>query len=225
MFMLKIVLKKLVKYFLLSSAIWLHSKLYVFIGVLLINEKTGSHPKHKILNYGAWFESKVKPSWNILDIGSGKGVLGYQLSFHVNKVIGIELDSGNYSLSKNRFKRENLYWVHADAMLADYSEFGKIDAVILSNVLEHISEREAFIGHLKSNIQWGHEGPCFLIRVPTIERDWLSVFKLENGYEYRLDSTHFVEYTEDQLRTEIQKAGLKAEIIERRFDELFLVAM
>lgn len=223
--MFKIVLKKLLKYFLLRVAIWLHSKLYVFIGVLLINEKTGFHPKHKILNYGAWFEKKVKPEWSIVDIGSGKGVLGYHLASHVKKVVGIEIDSANYLLSKKRFKKENLHWVHADAMLVDYSELGEIDAVILSNVLEHIAKREAFINHLEANIQWGREGPRFLIRVPTIERDWLSVYKFVNGYEYRLDRTHFIEYTEDELRAEIQNAGLKTEVIERRFDELFLVAM
>jgi hypothetical protein len=41
------------------------------------------------------------------------------------------------------------------------------------------------------------------------ERDWRVPLKKELGIDYRLDSTHFIEYTEIEFREEIHRAGYK----------------
>jgi hypothetical protein len=63
----------------------------------------------------------------------------------------------------------------------------------------------------------------FLIRVPLIDRDWITLYKQELGLEYRLDPTHFTEYTEDQLIEELNSAGLSIRSSRIRYGELYAV--
>ncbi len=46
-----------------------------------------------------------------------------------------------------------------------------------------------------------------LLRVPMLSRDWLTMYKKEHGYEYRLDPTHYIEYTLPDLKEEINQSG------------------
>ena len=73
--------------------------------------------------------------------------------------------------------------------------------LILSNVLEHIADR---VGLLKKLSRLSHR---LLIRVPMIERDWIVLYKKSLGLEYRLDSTHYIEYTMKVLRDEASRSG------------------
>jgi 2-polyprenyl-3-methyl-5-hydroxy-6-metoxy-1,4-benzoquinol methylase len=88
--------------------------------------------------------------------------------------------------------------------VADLNEFTteeKFDKIVLSNVLEHIDERVALLKKLKS---LSH---TILLRVPLISRDWLAVYKKEQGLEYKLDPTHKIEYREEELEKELKAAG------------------
>ena len=42
-----------------------------------------------------------------------------------------------------------------------------------------------------------------------VDRDWIALYKKEIGVEYRLDKTHYIEYTLDTFQAELKKAGLK----------------
>jgi hypothetical protein len=97
--------------------------------------------------------------------------------------------------------------------------------VTLSNVLEHIENRVDFLRRIVSVVVWSNPASKkFLIRVPALDRDWLSVFKKEVGVEYRLDRTHAVEHTQQQLVEELAEAGLHIESTETRFGEYYLVS-
>jgi hypothetical protein len=65
--------------------------------------------------------------------------------------------------------------------------------------------------------------PKFLIRVPLITRSWLPVYLKELGYEYRLDKTHYIEYTEEEFFEEMEKAGLEVESYYVKWGELYAV--
>ena len=217
-------LKTFISKFFLAHLIKMHSRLYTIIGVLLIDEKSGSHPKHEILNYQKWYVDKVSGSWTILDIGSGKGVLTSQIAPYVKKIYGIDINKINHDLSRENFNCKNIEWIHGDALTFDFQVLGRIDAIVLSNVLEHIEDRIEFLRNLIEHVKWGEAGPTFLIRVPTIERDWLTIYKRMQGFEYRLDRTHFIEFTEQELSDELSKCFLTFSRIERRFDEYFVTA-
>ena len=63
----------------------------------------------------------------------------------------------------------------------------------------------------------------FLIRVPMIDRSWLELYKKEIGIEYRLDQSHFVEYTFQEFVKEINDADLKIESSIIHFGEIWAV--
>ncbi len=57
-----------------------------------------------------------------------------------------------------------------------------------------------------------------------ITRDWLSVYKKNQGFNYKLDDTHFIEYSEENFRSELEKAGLRIESTCVKFGELYAIA-
>ena len=65
------------------------------------------------------------------------------------------------------------------------------------------------------------EGNKFLIRVPILNRDWLVLYKKEFKIEYRLDKTHYIEYTIEDLTGELEKAGLKINNYSIQFGEIW----
>jgi len=53
--------------------------------------------------------------------------------------------------------------------------------------LEHIENRIEFLNKIKNL------APKILIRVPMINRDWITLYKKELGMEWRLDKTHYID--------------------------------
>ena len=93
------------------------------------------------------------------------------------------------------------------------------DVVVLSNVLEHIEHRIEFLKRIK------HLAPLFLIRVPMIDRDWITLYKKELGLEWRLDTTHFTEYTFDAFAEELRAVGLEITSHSIQFGEIWAVCV
>lgn len=52
-------------------------------------------------------------------------------------------------------------------------------------------------------------------------RDWITLYKKELGIEWRLDKTHYVEYTMETFQDEMKNAGLKIESHEIKFGEIY----
>ena len=46
----------------------------------------------------------------------------------------------------------------------------------------------------------------------------------ELGMDYRLDPSHFIEFTQEEFFEELDKAGLKSETYEIRWGEIWAVA-
>lgn len=178
-----------------------HSFSYRLAGFLAQKiEKDGLHPKHRLMNYHKFFVDNVSENDSVLDIGCGNGALTYDVAKKVKKVVGIDLNEKNISIAKRRYSRENIEYIHGN-VLTEFPD-KKFDVVILSNVLEHIEKRVEFLNSLKE------KAPKFLIRVPMLNRSWIDVYKKELGLQYRLDKTHFVEYTFESFKEELDRAGL-----------------
>ena len=157
------------------------------------------HPKHGILNYHKFFVDRVDVTDRVLDIGSGNGFLAYDVAGKAKEVIGIDIKDYNVAEAKKRYQRDNLKFIVGDATIYEFKE--KFDKIILSNVLEHIEDRVGLLKSIKSL------SSTILLRVPMLDRDWLAVYKKNLGHEYRLDNTHYIEYTLDTLRAELEAAG------------------
>lgn len=201
--------------FLIKILIWIHNLSYRLIGILVIKENNGLHPKHKILNYYQFFLDNISPTDGVLDIGCGNGACAKAISEKAARVTGIEISPKKIRVARKRFAGKNIKYIAGDATTYEFKE--SFNVIILSNVLEHISDRINFLIKIKNL------APKILIRVPLLSRDWLAVYKKNKGYEYRLDRNHFVEYTEESFGQEIKKAELVIESFFVKFGELYSV--
>ena len=93
------------------------------------------------------------------------------------------------------------------------------DVLVLSNVLEHIEKRVEFLEKLQG------EGDRFLIRVPMINRDWITPYKKELGLDYRGDKEHYIEYTFDSFGKELEEVGLEIVEYSIQFGEIWAVVV
>lgn len=205
-----------------SLALRLHNKAYEFAGKYsACLEPDALHPKHRLMKYHQWFVNRVKPEWRVLDIGCGIGALARDLKMKCKSVTGIDLRHTSIAEARRRYSAEGLLFYEADALTYEVKE--SYEAFVLSNVLEHIEDRVGFLKYLYANYPWEPK-PILLLRVPMLTRDWITLYKKERGVEWRLDSSHAIEYTEEQLRTELAISGLQIVEWEVRFGESYIIA-
>jgi 2-polyprenyl-3-methyl-5-hydroxy-6-metoxy-1,4-benzoquinol methylase len=167
------------------------------------------------MNYHQFFVDKVGENDTVLDIGCGNGALTYDVAQKAKKVVGIDLNERNITTAKKTYSRENIEYICGDALT--YFPKEKFDVIILSNVLEHIDKRVEFLDSFKSL------APKILIRVPMLNRSWIDIYKKELGLEYRLDKTHFIEYTFEGFEDELGEAGLSVLDHSVQFGEIWAV--
>jgi len=201
--------------FLTKFVLRLHNFSYKLASKLAIRAEGGLHPKHRLMNYHKFFVDNIEPIDTVLDIGCGNGALSYDLARKVKKVIGIDLNKENIKIAKEKYSAPNIEYKIGD-VTEDLSN-QKFDVIILSNVLEHIENRTEFLKRIKNL------APKILIRVPVINRDWITLYKKELGVEWRLDKTHYIEYTLGSFKEELEKADLNLEKYLIQFGEIWAV--
>lgn len=139
--------------------------LYTFLGkvidVMLIKANGGLHPKHHLMRYYEFFLDHIDKKSTVLDIGCGNGFVAKQGATKAKKVTGIDTDRTNINQAKRQHSKENIEYVLGDATNHEFGEH--YDAVILSNVLEHIEDRVAFLNKVRQL------SDTLLIRVPVVD--------------------------------------------------------
>jgi len=196
-------------------ALRLHNFSYKLATRLAIRAEDGLHPKHRLMNYHKFFVDNVSPEDTVLDMGCGNGALTFDVAKKAKRIIGIDLSKKNIKIAKEKFSRENIEYIQGDILKSLPDE--KFDVIILSNILEHIPNRIEFLENLKNKAQ------KFLIRVPMINRDWITLYKKELGVEWRSDPTHFTEYTLEGFKEELEKVNLNLENYSIQFGEIWAV--
>lgn len=198
----------------------LDNRLYLLEGQVSVRYGGGKHTKHKHINYHNFFINNIVSGENVLDIGSSRGELTSDIADKAfpGQVYGIEIVKFQLEQAEQNYKKKNLHFVLGDATKDILPEV-KFDVITLSNVLEHIENRIDFLKVLKEK----YHPKRFLIRVPMFERDWRVPLKKELGIDYRLDDTHFIEYSKETFEDEMQKAGLKIIDLDVRWGEIWAV--
>lgn len=199
--------------FFLKLALRLHTFLYKVISVLSIKSEGGTHPKHRLMQYHKFFLNHINPTDRVLDIGCGNGELAFDISKHATSVTAVDIDPAKIAVATNKYVGPNITYRVADATTDLSSEV--FDVVILSNVLEHIEHRVEFLKSIRSVAK------KFLIRVPMFDRDWIPLYKKELGLEWRLDLTHYTEFTKAQFYQEFGGAGYVIEDCSVQFGEIW----
>ncbi|MBI2868992.1 MAG: class I SAM-dependent methyltransferase [Chloroflexi bacterium] len=193
----------------------LNNVCYRQISGLSIVAEGGTHPKHRLMDYHRFFVENIKPGDSVLDIGCGNGFLTYDIAAKAGTVTALDHSPASIAAARQDFRRENITYVLADA--AAWQPAIKYDVVVLSNVLEHIVDRHDFLARLK-----GMAGRL-LLRVPALDRDWLTYYKKELDIDYRLDRDHKIEYTMASLEAELAAAGMRIQSACTRFGEIWAV--
>lgn len=200
-----------------------HNLLNRIIVKFAIIDNKGLHPKHHILKYKEWFCSFFDKSHVVLDIGCNTGEISRLASQYAKQVYSIEINEDNYNQAIKKPKPNVKYFL-ADATQFNYSILPPIDFVILSNVLEHIESRVEFLRALRK-IKSTSPQLKYLIRVPCRDRDWMTLYKIEKGIYWKLDATHFTEYTQSEFEEELLSAGYKINSLNIRFGEIYAVCI
>lgn len=203
----------------LRALFFLEQQTYPLQGRLSVAYDGGIHTKHRHTKYHDFFIDRIRNGERVLDIGCGNGFLAWDIALKCQAVVtGIELSEENIAVARARFTHPNVTYIQGNA-LTDIRG-GIYDTVILSNVLEHLPGRVAFLTGLRKKLKPRR----FLCRVPLFERDWRVPLKKELGLDWRLDPTHETEYTYEDFVCELGRAGLAITSKEFRWGEIWCEA-
>lgn len=194
----------------------LDNRLYSLQGSAAVKYGDGIHTKHRHTKYHDFFVNRISKNEKVLDVGCGMGAVSYSVAHKSGAyVIGIDHNKRNIEKARIDFSHDNIVYIVGDALASLPND--KINVIILSNVLEHIEMRVDFLIQLCKTVS----PQRLLIRVPLFERDWRVPLKKELGIDYRLDKTHFTEYTHESFSDEMNEAGLRITHLESRWGEIW----
>lgn len=201
----------------IQARLWLHlhNLAYKKSGDYAVMLEGGLHPKHRLVNYRRFFLNNINSGDRILDVGCGNGFLTWHLSRKAKQVVGIDVSARNIEVARRKYRADNIEYRVADATRDLPGE--RFDVVVLSSVLEHIEKRPEFLAKIRGL------APKFLIRVPMVNRDWITLYKKEQGIEWRTDPGHHTEYTLESFTGEMAAAGLQIRSATIQFGELWAV--
>jgi 2-polyprenyl-3-methyl-5-hydroxy-6-metoxy-1,4-benzoquinol methylase len=190
----------------------------------VINERAlayglGEHPKHRLIPYHQFFIENLQESKRILDVGCGYGAVARSIATALPSavVVGIDNDKERYGQAINATNPSNLDFQLID--LTDFEVLVAFDAVVLSNVLEHVYDRVSVLRSLIATTR----ASLFLIRVPLFERHWTIPLRSELGVNFFQDSDHKVEHRVQEFRNEVKESGLVIEEIHTLWGEIWAV--
>ncbi len=178
--------------------------LYAHQGQQSVAYGNGLHSKHRHIRYHDYFVERLSEGETVLDIGCGNGALAHSMASRAGaRVTAVDLEPSNIEVARDRHDHPGVTYIVGDA-LTDLPA-GRFDTVVMSNVLEHLPERPAFLRRAMAS----SGAARILLRVPTFERDWRVPLKQELEVEWRLDPTHYTEYRLDEFAEELEQAGLQ----------------
>jgi len=166
--------------------------------------QSAQRQSNMVTKYHDFFVDNIEDYDSVIDLGSGRGDVTYDMACKTTgRVVGVELNSNNVRYANQTYSASNLEFVQGN-LTKDVGQYGTFDTVVLSNVLEHLDNRE----NVLRNVVEKCDVDRVLLRVPYFEREWTVAMKKELGVAYFLDKTHKIEYEIDEFEAEMDASGL-----------------
>lgn len=142
----------------------------------------------------------------VLDHGAGTGALAAQLVSHAERVIALEPDPSLFERLAARFGAESPVEPLRGTIETYLTErgAGSLDAVVSSNVLEHLPDDVACLERIREALQ---PGGALAVYVPA-RQELFGSLDVEVGHVRR--------YARGELREKLERAGFRVEWIEYR---------
>jgi SAM-dependent methyltransferase len=143
-----------------------------------------------------------------LDVGAADGFLAERLTAQGWRVTGLEADPAQAARARERCERV----IVADLEHGEVDLGGVFDAIVLGDVLEHVSDPAAVLGHLCRGLS---ADGLVVISVPNVAHLWVRLNLLVGRWEYQdrgiLDRTHLRFFTRRSLLHLLRGTGLVVE--------------
>jgi SAM-dependent methyltransferase len=176
----------------------------------------GVHVKHRLMRYHDFFVERISGGERVLDIGCGYGAVANSIATRTGAwVVGLDMVQDNVDKARRLFTHDRLSFTCGEApqTLPD----GSFDVIVMSNVLEHIDARVAFLRAVQQKMAPSR----WLIRVPMFNRDWHPPLRQEVGLFPYGDPTHHTEYTVESFAQEMADAGFTIRHLQVNWGEIW----
>ncbi len=170
--------------------------------------KNAIHPKHLIKSEPSWYESEIKKTDEVLDIGCGVGQEAIKCAKLAKSVTGFDISNTNITIAKNLARENNLknvkFFVHNAENKLPFSN-KTFDKILIFDVIEHLKNREELIKEVKRVL--GKNGKIFLL-TDNPHTSWKNFQKSADLFYYS-DTDHKYEYPKEEIIKLLKDNGFK----------------
>jgi SAM-dependent methyltransferase len=160
----------------------------------------------------AFLLEHIQPTSRVLDLGCKRGDVSIFVAEKAQRVVGVDHDEAAIAEARRTYQRENLLFLHADALEYLRSGVEHFDVLILSHILEHLDGPEEFLMAFR-----GHFSHIY-IELPDHDRSYLNLYRQDMGSSLVYsDDDHVSEFDRDELRTMMKRCGITIEEAEYRY--------
>jgi SAM-dependent methyltransferase len=149
---------------------------------------------------------------SVLDLGCNSGDLSFFISEKAKMVVGIDHDAMVIENAKRNYKKENLSFIHADALSYLKQNTQNFDVLILSHILEHLDEPQKFLNDFKTYFK------RIYVELPDFDKSYLNHYRKDLGSSFiYTDDDHVSEFDRMEMIELLKACGLKIVKAEYRF--------
>lgn len=168
------------------------------------------HPKHLIKTEANqhWYLTKIEPGSLVLDVGCGNGAHSLAAAGQAARVAGIDYNWNHLQMARRLSvmqKKENATFLFGSVEQTLPFPNGCFDRVLLLDVIEHLVDR---VGTLREIYRVLRPEGMLFVSAPNRETSWKRKLK-SVGLFYYTDPDHKIEYTWEELCTELRDGGFE----------------
>ena len=154
----------------------------------------------------------VRPTDRVLDLGCKHGTISALLAERTAFVLGVDLSRSALEKAQRDHQADNLIFEHGEAMSILTSRQDRFDVLVLSHLLEHLDDPQAFLSSYVDHFD------RIYIEVPDLDDSYLNHYRLKVGAKLNYtDGDHIWEFDRDALMEVIAASGLQVISAEYRY--------